>query len=105
MVLGSEGRLAVHSPFFGPSGVTLTLGSMSSGQDSEVWSDEGPWPYGALSFQATAFASYVAAGLVESPVHPHHEVVSVLATIDEARRQVAAQAHPATPAASPAPVV
>ncbi|ROQ16969.1 putative dehydrogenase [Rathayibacter sp. PhB93] len=111
MVLGSEGRLAVHSPFFGPSGVTLTLGSMSSGQDSEVWTDEGPWPYGALSFQATAFASYVAAGLVESPVHPHHEVVSVLATIDEARRQVAAQAQaqaqaaPSTPAAPPAPAV
>ncbi|MWV58882.1 Gfo/Idh/MocA family oxidoreductase [Rathayibacter sp. VKM Ac-2754] len=89
MILGSEGRLAVHSPFFGPSGLTLTLGSLSSAQESDTWIDDGPWPYGNLAFQATAFASYVAQGLLESPLHPHHEVVSVMETIDEARRQIA----------------
>ncbi|WP_082498953.1 MULTISPECIES: Gfo/Idh/MocA family oxidoreductase [unclassified Rathayibacter] len=89
MILGSEGRLEVHSPFFGPSGLTLTLGSLSTSQESDTWIDDGPWPYGNLAFQATAFASYVAQGLLESPVHPHHEVVSVMATIDEARRQIA----------------
>lgn len=94
MILGSEGRLEVHSPFFGPSGVTLVTGSMSSGQDSDTWTDESPWPYGILANQATAFSSYVAQGLLESPLHPHSEVVSVMETIDEARRQVALQAQP-----------
>lgn len=94
MILGSEGRLEVHSPFFGPSGVTLVMGSMSSGQESDTWTDESPWPYGILANQATAFSSYVAQGLLESPLHPHDEVVSVMATIDEARRQVSLQAQP-----------
>ena len=42
-----------------------------------------------LGYQATWFASYVAEGRVESPVHGHEETVSVMATIDEARRQIA----------------
>jgi hypothetical protein len=43
-----------------------------------------------LSRQATALASYVAAGRTESPLHTLDETVWILATIDEARRQVAA---------------
>jgi hypothetical protein len=30
----------------------------------------------------------VGEGRVESPLHPHAELVSVMATIDEARRQI-----------------
>ena len=45
--------------------------------------------YDGMSCQAIDFAAYVGEGRVESPVHDHAETVAVMATIDEARRQVA----------------
>lgn len=86
-IFGSRGRLDVLSPFYGPTGLRLSV------HDAEVeeWHDDAlPQVHDGLGYQATAFASYVAQGLVESPLHPHDEVVSVLATIDEVRRQIAA---------------
>lgn len=86
-VFGSRGRLDVLSPFYGPSGIRLIL----SDGEVEEWRDDAlPQVHDGLSYQATAFASFVAAGLLESPLHPHDEVVSVLETIDEVRRQIAA---------------
>ncbi|HET7724900.1 MAG TPA: Gfo/Idh/MocA family oxidoreductase [Propionibacteriaceae bacterium] len=87
-VLGSAGRLKVLSPFFGPSGVEVTTGQFETTQVA-TWRDERyPGMYDAMCGEAIAFASYVAEGRVESPLHPHDEVVSVLATIDEARAQL-----------------
>ncbi len=88
-ILGQAGRLQVLSPFFAPSGLTLTTGSLGS-EDSVTWIDETMTLHEGMNCQATAFAAYVAEGRVESPVHDHAETVSVMATIDEARRQVAA---------------
>ena len=88
-ILGQAGRLEVLSPFFAPSGLTLTTGSLGS-EDSVTWTDETMTLHEGMNCQATAFAAYVAEGRVESPVHDHAETVSVMATIDEARRQVAA---------------
>ncbi|MTE23854.1 Gfo/Idh/MocA family protein [Microbacterium sp. ZXX196] len=87
---GSGGRLEVLSPFFGQSGLRLVSGAL--GQEEETtWRDETfATPHDGLGYQATAFASYVERGFLESPVHPHDEVVSVMATIDEVRRQIAA---------------
>lgn len=88
-ILGSAGRLEVLSPFFGPSGITLTVGSIGS-EATATWLDETfDTIHDGLGYQATWFASYVAEGRVESPVHGHEETVSVMATIDEARRQIA----------------
>lgn len=88
-ILGSSGRLDVHSPFFGPSGLTLTTGAFGS-EESTTWRDETfPAVHDGLGYQATCFASYVGAGWVESPLHDHAETVSIMATIDEARRQIA----------------
>lgn len=88
-VLGSTGRLKVLSPFFGPSGVEVTSGQFA-GAVVASWRDERyTGTYDAMRDEAVAFATYVAEGRVESPIHPHHEVVSVMATIDEAREQVA----------------
>ncbi|NQX11552.1 Gfo/Idh/MocA family oxidoreductase [Microbacteriaceae bacterium VKM Ac-2855] len=85
---GRTGRLDVLSPFFGPTGITVTTGALGDEQ-TVTWRDEAlDVLHDGLGYQATAFASFVAAGLVESPVHPHHEIVSVMATIDEVRRQV-----------------
>jgi predicted dehydrogenase len=88
-IIGRAGRLQVWSPFFGPSGITVTSGSLGS-EESATWKDQTRVLHEGLNYQATAFASYVAQGRVESPVHSHAETVSVMATIDEARRQVAA---------------
>ena len=88
-ILGSEGRLEVLSPFFGPSGITLTSGSIGS-EETATWRDEAfDTLHEGLAYQATWFAAYVAEGRAESPVHTHEETVAVMATIDEARRQIA----------------
>lgn len=88
-ILGSAGRLEVLSPFIGPSGITLTIGSIGS-EETVTWRDETfDAMHDGLGYQATWFASYVAEERVESPVHGHDETVSVIATIDEARRQIA----------------
>lgn len=90
-ILGTAGRLAVHSPFFAPTGLTLTTGSIGS-EDSVTWHDEKLTMYDGMSCQINALAAYVAQGRTESPIHTHAETVSVMATIDEARRQVAGAA-------------
>jgi predicted dehydrogenase len=91
-IVGSTGRIDVLSPFFGPSGVSLTTGSL--GSEPVTWRDESfKTLHEGLSYQATALASYVAAGRMESPLHTLDETVSILATIDEARRQIAASSE------------
>jgi predicted dehydrogenase len=91
-IVGSAGRIDVQSPFFGPSGVSLTTGA--AGSETAAWRDETfKTLHEGLGYQATALASYVAAGRTESPLHTLDETVSILATIDEARRQVAASAQ------------
>ncbi|MEV5042084.1 Gfo/Idh/MocA family protein [Microbacterium sp. LMI1x-1-1.1] len=85
-VFGSRGRLDVLSPFYGPTGLRLSV----DGQVEEWRDDTLPQVHDGLGYQATAVASFVGAGRIESPLHPHDEVVSVLATIDEVRRQIVA---------------
>ena len=53
------------------------------------WEDETGmrWRDG-LCYQATAVAQHVAEGRTEAPEHPLDATLDVLATIDEARRQL-----------------
>jgi predicted dehydrogenase len=91
-IVGSAGRIDVRSPFFGPSGVSLTTGA--AGAETATWRDDTfKTLHEGLGYQATTLASYVAAGRTESPLHTLDETVSILATIDEARRQVAASSQ------------
>ena len=89
-VMGTKGRLKVLSPFFGPTGVEVTVGQFDTAETA-TWRDER-WPgmYDAMCGEAIAFASYVAEKRTESPLHPHDELVAVMATIDEVRAQLAA---------------
>ena len=85
-----QGVLNIHAPFLAPSGITLTDKDFyASGEtwldDSEAQGHEG------LSYQATAFASYVAAGMLESPVHTHAQVVANIAVAEEIVRQLGAE--------------
>jgi predicted dehydrogenase len=85
-----QGVLNIHAPFLAPSGITLTDKDFyASGQ---TWMDESNVRgHEGLSYQATAFASYVAAGMLESAVHSHAQVVANIRVAEEIVRQLGAQ--------------
>jgi predicted dehydrogenase len=87
-VIGSTARVDVLPSFFAPSG--LRLSTRVDGADVvEEWTDDTfTQRYDALGYQATALASYVGEGRIESPLHPMDEVVSILQTIDDIRPQL-----------------
>lgn len=92
-IVGTLGRIEVHAPFFAPTGLTLVTGGFGA-ETTSTWTDtrftdSSGGVSSGLSDQATALAHYRGEGRTESPVHGLDEVVSVLATIDEARRQIA----------------
>jgi predicted dehydrogenase len=96
-IVGSAGRIDIPSPFFGPTGVRLVQGDLGS-QTTLEWTDTAfETLHEGLCHQATALASYVAEGRTESPLHGLDETVSILGTIDEARRQVAATSRAPEP--------
>jgi hypothetical protein len=84
-VVGSDGRIDFHAPFFGPTGLTVTAGGLGSTESASWTDDRFEVLHDGLSDQVTAFASYVGAGLVESPLQPHADIVGVMAVIDRAR--------------------
>ena len=88
-VIGSAGRVRMLSPFFGPTGIEVAFGGFDS-DDVTTWRDERfDALHDGLGDQATAFASYVAEGRTESPLHGHDEIVQVMQVIDDARAAIA----------------
>jgi hypothetical protein len=82
--------LSIHAPFLAPSGITLTDKDFYA--SGETWLDESTVRgHEGLSYQATAFASYLAEGMLESPVHTHEQVVANIATAEEIVRQLGAE--------------
>lgn len=88
-VSGSEGGIAIAAPFFGPAPVTVTRGGAWDGEQAVFSDAKLLQAETGIGLQATAFASYVAEGRLESPLHPHAEVVDVMHTIDVARAAIA----------------
>jgi len=88
-VNGTEGMIGIAAPFFGPSAVTVVCGAASwDGERAEFRDDHLAKSNSGIGLQATAFASYVTEGRLESPLHPHQEVIDVLHTIDVARATI-----------------
>lgn len=87
-IAGTEALLEVGGHFHMPT--TLTLSDNQFQGVRQVWQDP-TWVrlFDALSWQMNALATFVGEGRTESPLHPLDETVSILATIDEARRQIA----------------
>ncbi|GAA1206400.1 Gfo/Idh/MocA family oxidoreductase [Rhodoglobus aureus] len=86
-IAGTDALLQVGGAFFTPSSMTLSQPGFNG--ESIHWADEsGIVAHRGLSYQATALAGYVAAGLTESPVHSLDETVAILDTIDSARWQL-----------------
>ena len=85
-----KGLVLVDEPFLAPSGVKLRDKEFYFTQ--EAWSDESAVRgHDGLSYQATALASYVALGLLESPVHSHADTVANIEVAAEITRQIGAQ--------------
>ena len=91
-ILGSAGRLQVVGPFIGPAGLAFSTGRFGAEQ-AATWTETDLAGYDGMSCQALALAGWACEGRTESPIHTHAESVSVLATIDEARRQIAESAQ------------
>lgn len=89
-ICGTKGRIEIQGPFHVPTGITVR--GHDPFEPPLSWRDRtGVSLMDALSWQATALAGYVAEGRGESPLHTHVETISILATIDEARRQLMAR--------------
>jgi predicted dehydrogenase len=85
-ISGSEARIDVESPFWCASGFRLFD---RRGDLTAEWVDDyARNGRDGLSYEAAAVARFVTDGLTESPVHTLDETVSVLQTIDEARRML-----------------
>ncbi|MDH2444242.1 Gfo/Idh/MocA family oxidoreductase [Amnibacterium sp. CER49] len=85
-VAGTEGRIEITPPFWGPSGLTVLD---AAGDERAAWTD----PYGrpgrdGLCYQAAALARLVHDGRTDSPLHSLDDAVGVLEVLDEARRQL-----------------
>ena len=89
-IMGSAGRIEVHHPFFGPSGITLQTGAGFSPEETLThWVDKTlPKLHDGLSYEADALARYVSEGRTESPVHTLDETIAIVATLEDARRQI-----------------
>ena len=89
-ISGTEGIIEYMTPFVVPSGISLSKTGFNTEQVS--WKDESPQQgHQGLGYEGTAFSSYVAAGLSESPLHPHEESVKALEIIAEILRQIGAK--------------
>ena len=89
-IAGTQGSISVGAPFFGPSPVTVNRGAAWDGHMATFADPELATSGDGISLQATAFASYVRDGRLESPLHPHSEVIDVMATLDTARSTIRA---------------
>jgi predicted dehydrogenase len=88
-IAGSGGRIDVLRPFIATSGVRLSGAGWGRDADVAEWHDTRySGVYDAMHYEADALATYVGEGRTESPIHPLDETVSIIATIDETRRQI-----------------
>jgi predicted dehydrogenase len=82
-IVGTAGRLELDDTFYAPSTFTLVR---DGGGRPERW--EEPRVGQGLRYQVQEVHRCLAAGLLESPDLPLDESVSIMATMDEVRRQI-----------------
>jgi predicted dehydrogenase len=86
-ISGTLGVALVEGPFFAPSGVELRPALFNA--HGPRWTHTGPIQgHAGLCYQVDHFALYVSQGLSESPLHTHHDTVSVIRVGEEIRRLV-----------------
>lgn len=82
VVSGLLGRLEIDRTFYNPANMRVVLFDGSTTEYPNSYSGHG------LREQAIEMARVVRAGLLESPLMPHHETISVMKSMDEIRRQI-----------------
>ncbi|MEV4016063.1 Gfo/Idh/MocA family oxidoreductase [Nonomuraea angiospora] len=88
VIAGTEATVSIDGAFYTPTSFTLSGADHFS--PTLRWSDPtGLRGFDGLSWEATALARFVGEGRIESPVHTLEETVSIIATIDQARAQLA----------------
>jgi predicted dehydrogenase len=91
-VSGSKNTLDFAAPFFTPTSVSLV------GRDvyleNDTWVDNtGVVGHEGLSYTATAFASFVGLGLLDSPLHSHADSIANIKVCEEVIRQLGADVY------------
>ena len=82
VVSGLLGRLEIDRTFYNPASMRVVLFDGTTTEYPNSYSGHG------LREQAIEMARVVRAGLLESPLMPHHETISVMNSMDEIRRQI-----------------
>ncbi len=82
VVSGLLGRLEIDRTFYNPSSMRVVLFDGTTTEYPNSYSGHG------LREQAIEMARVVRDGLLESPLMPHHETISVMNSMDEIRRQI-----------------
>jgi predicted dehydrogenase len=88
-VAGTKGKLTVGPDFFVPSSVALA--GVDFYAETEVWKDPHPIGHEGLAYQATALASFVDQGLLESPFESHEDSIANLKVCEEVIRLIGAE--------------
>ena len=82
VVSGLLGRLEIDRTFYNPASMRVVLFDGTTTEYPNSYSGHG------LREQAVEMARVVRAGLLESPLMPHQETISVMNSMDEIRRQI-----------------
>ncbi|MDB6026604.1 MAG: oxidoreductase domain protein [Verrucomicrobiales bacterium] len=78
-LVGTLGRIAIHSPFWKPSKMTISI----EGQKDELI--EMSYAGHGYHFEASEFMNCFRQGKLESALMPHHETLSIMRTLDTLR--------------------
>ena len=81
LIMGTEGMIRVHAPWWRPSSLTLRV----SGKSDEVI--EPPFIGNGFNYEAAEFGRCLQEGLCESPLRPLADTLAVLRTLDTLRAQ------------------
>lgn len=81
LIVGTEGSLRLHAPWWQPIHMTLT----PAAGEPEVYTE--PLPHNGYAYEAAEVARCLRAGLLESPVMPLAETLAIMRTLDSCRAQ------------------
>jgi predicted dehydrogenase len=81
LIIGTEGSVRLHAPWWQPTAMTLTP---TSGEP-ETFGE--PLPHNGYAYEAAEVARCLRAGLLESPVMPLDETLAIMRVLDSCRAQ------------------
>ncbi len=88
-VAGTRAKLNVGPEFFVPSSVSIS--DLDVYGETHTWTDPKPIRHEGLAYQATAMASFIDQGLLESPFESHEDSIANLKVCEEVIRLIGAE--------------